>query len=241
MAQDRTADLEASLLQGARGVQNSTENMLERLAKEFTATDIVTIKNVLPDPFGWVYTDPKETVDERPDSATRRVTFGDPKVHSLEVDGTKTIPGWEAYIALERMWKAYAQLDIEKISFVLTSSQEMDAFLAKAFVGIFDPDSVGGAASNKALGFEPAPVVNTTANRAAAAEAIVASQPAPVVPPTEDENLGFSNEEQQVQTPPVIPPLNDGNQLPPELGGGDQGGQPPQGTGNQPQVPGFNQ
>jgi len=212
MAQDRTADLESNLLQGARGVQNSTENMLERLAKTFTATDLVTIKNILPEAFGWVYTDPKETVITQPDSATRRVEFGAPKAHTLEAGASRTIPGWEAYIALERMWKAYAQIDIEKISFVLTSPQEMDAFLGKAYLGTFDPDSVGGAAGTKALGFEgetPAPVVNSSNNRAAVAESTV-------VPPkpTEDENLGFSNDTETVTTPPVIPPLGDQTQTP---------------------------
>lgn len=203
MAQDRTADLEASLLQGARGVQNNTENMLERLAKTFKPIDLVTIRNVLPEPFGWVYTDPSETVITQPDSATRRVEFGAPKASSLEVDGTKTIPGWQAYIALERMWKAYAQLDIEKISFVLTSSQEMDAFLSKAFVGVFDPDSVGGAAGTKALGFQDE-VQNTTADRTAVAESQVVAPK-----PTEDEELGFGNYEETPTPPPVIPPLQE--------------------------------
>lgn len=213
MAEDRTAALESTLLQGARGVQNSTENMLERLAKTFTATDLVTIKNILPEPFGWVYTDPKETVVVQPDSATRRVSFGEPKVHSLEIDGQKTIPGWEAYIALERMWKAYAQLEIEKISFVLTSTQEMDSFLSKAYLGTFDPDSVGGAGGNKALGFEPAapaPVVNTPNNRAAVAEVALQSTP-PVVPPADEvADLGFGDDtETQVDPNTVIPPLAD--------------------------------
>lgn len=210
MAQDRTAELEASLLQGARGVQNSTENMLERLAKEFTATDLVTIRNILPEAFGWVYTDPRETTIEQPDSATRRVNFGAPKAHSLEAGATKTIPGWEAYIALERMWKAYAQLDIEKIGFVLTSSQEMDSFLAKAYVGTFDPDTVGGAAGTKALGFESEvkPVVNTPTDRTAVAEDLLNAPK----PPTEDEDLGFGDENEQEDKPPVIPPLQDANQ-----------------------------
>lgn len=206
MAQDRTADLEASLLQGARGVQNNTENMLERLAKTFKPIDLVTIRNVLPEPFGWVYTDPSETVITQPDSVTRRVEFGAPKASSLEVDGTKTIPGWQAYIALERMWKAYAQLDIEKISFVLTSSQEMDAFLSKAFVGVFDPDSVGGAAGTKALGFQDE-VQNTAADRTAVAESKVVAPK-----PTEDEELGFGNDEETQKQPPVIQPLQDQNQ-----------------------------
>ena len=206
MAQDRTAELEASLLQGARGVQNNTENMLERLAKTFKPIDLVTIRNVLPEPFGWVYTDPSETVITQPDSATRRVEYGKPKANSLEVDGTKTIPGWQAYIALERMWKAYAQLDIEKISFVLTSSQEMDAFLDKAFVGVFDPDSVGGATGTKALGFQDE-VQNTPADRTAVAESQVVAPK-----PTEDEELGFGNDEETQTQPPVIPPLQDQNQ-----------------------------
>jgi hypothetical protein len=209
MAQDRTAELEASLLQGARGVQNSTENMLERLAKMFTATDLVTIKNILPDPFGWVYTDPRETTIEQPDSATRRVNFGAPKAHSLDVGATKTIPGWEAYIALERMWKAYAQIDIEKLGFVLTSTQEMDSFLNQAFVGVFDPDSVGGAGGTKALGFEvstPAPVVNTPADRTAVAESALNAT-------TEDEDLGFGEETSQEDLPPVIPPLQESDQV----------------------------
>ncbi len=203
MAQDRTADLEASLLQGVRGVQNNTENMLERLAKTFKPIDLVTIRNVLPEPFGWVYTDPSETTITQPDSATRRVEFGAPKASSLDVDGTKTIPGWQAYIALERMWKAYAQLDIEKISFVLTSSQEMDAFLSKAFVGVFDPDSVGGAAGTKALGFKDE-VQNTAADRTAVAESKVVAPK-----PTEDEELGFGNDEETQKQPPVIPPLQE--------------------------------
>lgn len=210
MAQDRTADLEASLLQGARGVQNNTENMLERLGKTFKPGQMVTIRNILPEPFGWVYTDPGETVITQPDSATRRVEYGAPKARTLEPDATKTIQGWEAYIALERMWKAYAQLDIEKISFVLTSSQEMDSFLDKAFVGVFDPDSVGGAAG---LGFKPEVPQNTTADRTAVAESQV-QQPKP---PTEDENLGFGDENETQTPPPVIPPLQDQTQLPPEL------------------------
>lgn len=228
MAQDRTADLESQLLQGARGVQNNTENMLERLAKMFSATDLVTVKNVLPDPFGWVYTDPKETVVTQPDSATRRVEYGKPKARTLDPGATKTIPGWEAYIALERMWKTYAQLDLSKISYTLTSSEEMTKFLSEAYQGTFDPDSVGGASKPADLGFEP----QTTAapDRTAAAE----SQAQPVVPPTQDPNLGFGNDDEQEEQVNQVPPLNDGHeqttQLPPQLN-----------NSQSPQVPGFNQ
>lgn len=219
MAQDRTADLESQLLQGARGVQNNTENMLERLAKMFSATDLVTVKNILPDPFGWVYTDPKETVITQPDSATRRVEYGAPKARTLEPGATKTIPGWEAYIALERMWKTYAQLDLSKISYTLTSSEEMTKFLSEAYQGTFDPDTVGGASKPADLGFEPQ--TPAAVDRTAAAET-------QVVPPTQDPNLGFDNEEQTGDDQAnVIPPLNDQSQQ--------------VNTSQQPPVPGFNQ
>jgi hypothetical protein len=209
MAEDRTADLESQLLQGARGVQNTTENMLERLAKMFTPTDLVTIKNILPEPFGWVYTDPKETQVIQPDSVTRRVEYGKPKVRTLEPEATKTIPGWEAYIALERMWKTYAQIDMSRIAVTLSSADEMDAFLNKAYQGTFDPDSVGGASKPADLGFEPQiPAAN---DRTTVAEAQVPAAPAPVVP-TQDPALGFGDEDEQQSQVNQVPPLNDQEQ-----------------------------
>lgn len=227
MAEDRTASLESQLLQGARGVQNTTENMLERLAKMFTATDLVTIKNILDAPFGWVYTDPRETVVTQPDSVTRRVEYGKPKARTLEPGEKKTIPGWEAYIALERMWKAYAQLDMSRITIVLTSADEMQSFLDEAYVGTFDPDSVGGASKPADLGFEPqVPAAN---DRSAVAESQL--PPAPQLPPTQDPNLGFSNDDEQEEQVNQVPPLNDGN---------DQQQPPAQQTQTPPQVPGFN-
>lgn len=179
---DRTAELEAELLQGARGLDNNTKNMLERLADEFKAGDLVEIENVMPEAFGWVYTDPSETTEERPDTATRRVNFGAPKSRALEAGEHKIIPGWEAYIALERMWKAWAQRDITQVSYFLTSSQEMESFLAKAYHGKYDP--------NKAItGNAPAPVA------ALAPQPVVTQpeQPAAPVAPVNDPALGFGN------------------------------------------------
>lgn len=236
MAESRTADLEAQLLQGARGVQNNTENMLERLSKMFKSTDLVTIKNPFTTPFGWVYTDPGETTVEQPDTVTRRVNFGDPKARTLDAGEQRTIPGWEAYIALERMWKMYAQTDPSQVAIVLTSKLEMDSFLSSAFVGVFDPNSVN---ENKTPGFD-APAPTAPVAPAAAVSNTPLPQPqvpsapiehSPVVPPTSDPNLGFDdNDGDDDPTPPVVPPLNDGNdsgnegndqqgspQLPPEL------------------------
>lgn len=199
---DRTADLESELLKGARGVQNKTENMLERLAGMFTATDLVTIKNVMPEEFGWVYTDPRETEIQQPNSSTRRINFGDPKVHKLQPGQTKTVPGWEAYIALNRMWKAWAQQDISQVAYVLQSSDEMTKFLSEAYQGTFDPDSMD---TNRKpdLGFEqPA-----TQDRAAAAEQQLQQT---VAAPTADPNLGFDDEDEDSEEPVnSVPPMSD--------------------------------
>lgn len=209
MAESRTADLEAQLLQGARGVQNNTENMLERLSKMFKSTDLVTIKNPFKTPFGWVYTDPGETTVEQPDTVTRRVNFGAPKARTLEVGESRTIPGWEAYIAIERMWKMHAQTDPTQVAIVLTSKLEMDAFLNEAFVGVFDPNSVNG---NKSLGFESETPVAPTTAAVPAVPAAPIEQPAAVAP-TSDPKLGFDDDDGNDGAPkaPVVPPLNDGN------------------------------
>ena len=222
MAQDRTADLEASLLQGVRGVENNVDNIRERLAKLFTPTDLVKIKNILPTQFGWVYTDPRETVVEQPDPATRRVSYGEPKARVLQPGETKTITGWEAYIALERMWKEHAQRDLSRIAQVLQSSIEMTAFIDEAYLGTYDPDA--GETSRKDLGFAvtaPAP----SNDRTAVAENKVA------LPPTQDDNLGFDDEEPQQPPQTQVPPLNDGND-----GNGNDGQLEP-GTQLQPPAP----
>ncbi len=228
MAQDRTADLEAELLAGARGVVSKKEGLLERLAKEFAATDLVTIVNVLPERFGWVYTDPKETQIEQPNSSTKRINFGDPKTRILESGESKVIPGWEAYIALDRMWKMYAQQDIEKISFVLQSADEMENFLRKAYKGVFDPNTVG----NGVPGFDsaaPAPVAPASSPEEALAQKLEAA-PTATIAPTQDPGLGFEDEDNGDQNqPPVVPPLH-GQEFAPENPGNaqTQQQQPPQ-------------
>lgn len=220
MAESRTADLEAQLLQGARGVQNNTENMLERLSKMFKGTELVTIKNPFDIPFGWVYTDPGETTVEQPDTVTRRVNFGAPKARTLEPGEKRTIPGWEAYIAIERMWKAYAQTDPTQVAIVLTSRLEMDAFLENVYLGVFDPNNAN--TPSDALGFEnkqPEPVPVTTAQPAVPTAPI---EHPPVVSPTSDENLGFDDDDNDGNDEnTTIPPMQDqsqqNQQLPPEL------------------------
>lgn len=136
---DRTLSAE-QLIQSSRGVGNGTMSFRERLSKLFDGSDLVTIKNILGHDAGWVYADPKKERVEQPDTATKRVTFGDPEAKILKNGETITIPGWQAYIALERMFKEYAQEQGTNMGIIMGSEIEHNNFLDKAYLGIFDPN-----------------------------------------------------------------------------------------------------
>ena len=141
--EDRSAKV-AELLRGARGTTSDSKSFRELLGDTFSGTKIVTIKNILTKEFGYVYTDPEDEVVEQPDTATRRVYFGEPKARVLDVGETVTIQGWEAYIALGAMWKEYA-ISTGSIGTTLSDTNAMREFLSKAYLGIFDPNSVNGS------------------------------------------------------------------------------------------------
>ena len=138
---DRSAKV-AELLKGARGTTGNSKSFRELLGDTFTGTKLVTIKNVLDHEFGYVYTDPEEEVEEKPDTATRRVYYGEPKARLLEVGEKITIQGWEAYIALGAMWKEYAiSTGGKSMATVLLDMNAMKEFISKAYLGVFDPNN----------------------------------------------------------------------------------------------------
>ena len=49
------------------------------------------------------------------------------------------MPGWEAYIALNRLFNEYAQTTGSSIITILNSTEEREKFLDKAFLGVLDP------------------------------------------------------------------------------------------------------
>ena len=140
MEKDRTLNAE-SLIQAAKGSSNTSKTFLEVLHNTFSGSDLVTIKNVMDHDTGWVYVDPKEEKVDQPDRTTRRVTWGEPKAKVLKPGETITIPGWQAFVALDRLYKEYAQQDASTMGFKLSSVDEMENFLSDAYVGIFDPNS----------------------------------------------------------------------------------------------------
>jgi len=142
---DRTLKAE-DLLKNARGVSTDSKTFREILHDEFKGTSLVTIKNILDVDFGYVYTDPEEENVEQPDTATKRVYFGEPKARVLKADEKVTIQGWEAYIALGKMWKEFA-IAGGNFGVTITSNQAMREFIEKAYLGIFDPNNVATAPS----------------------------------------------------------------------------------------------
>ena len=138
----------AELLKNARGTTSDSKSFRELLGDTFSGTKIVTIKNILTDEFGYVYTDPEEETVEQPDTATRRVYFGEPKARVLDVGETVTMQGWEAYIALGNMWKQYA-ISTGSIGTTLADTNSMREFISKAYLGVFDPNTITDSKKSK--------------------------------------------------------------------------------------------
>lgn len=183
---DRTQEVEQQLqeqlLAGVQGNQKQQGKIRDQLREMFNPADYVTIANPFEHVTGWAYVDPAEEVNERPDKTTKRTTFGKPKTRILRVGEKVVIHGWEAYIALGRMFKEYAQSKGGSMIIVLNSQKEIESFLAKAYLGVFDPNAQ----------------LNAINAQQAAQEIEAAKQPAPA--PVADP-LGFGAPEQPAPAP----------------------------------------
>ncbi len=209
--QDRTANVEQQLqeqlLAGVQGNVKQQGKIRDQLRDMFNPDDYVTIANPFDHVTGWAYVDPAEEQTERPDKTTKRTTFGKPKTRVLKVGESIVIHGWEAYIALGRMFKEYAQSKGESIIIVLSSQHETEKFLEKAYGGVFDPNAQINAISaqnaareiekllEKEYGgvFDPNAQVEALNAQQAAAD-IEANKPAPAAPVSDP--LGFGAPEQ---------------------------------------------
>lgn len=178
---DRTSDIEQQLqdqlLAGVQGNTKQAGKIREQLREMFEPYDYVTVINPFDHPTGWAFVNPGDEKVERPDKTTKRVQHGQPKTRILKVGERVVTHGWEAYIAIGRMFKEYAQEKGEGITVVLSSQIEIDKFISKTFGGVFDPNqmlnsSVPGAQeatqaikqqekpstpATDPLGFEPEP------------------------------------------------------------------------------------
>lgn len=130
-------------LQGelSRGTSKSgSDNFLMYLANKFSSSNFIKIKNPFKHSTGWTYVDLREqVVEENKQKQIYRVTPGEGKMRVLEVGEEVVVPGWEAYIALNRLFNEYAQTTGSSIITILNSTEEREKFLDKAFLGVLDP------------------------------------------------------------------------------------------------------
>ena len=187
---DRTSSIEQQLqeqlLEGVQGSVKQAGKIRDQLRETFEPYDFVTVINPFDHPTGWAYVDPGEEVVEKPDKTTRRVQHGQPKTRILKVGERVVIHGWEAYIAIGRMFKEYAQEKGDGMTVVISSQIEIDKFIGKTFGGVFDPNQM---------------LNSNVAGAQEATQAIQAQQAAQPVAPAADP-LGFDPEppRQEVRT-----------------------------------------
>ena len=191
---DRTQSVEQQLqeqlLSGVQGNTRQAGKIRDILRDMFDPNDYVTVANPFDHMTGWAYVDPAEERMERPDKTTKRMHFGKPKTRVLKPGEQVVIHGWEAYIALGRMFKEHAQAQGDNMIIVLTSQGEIDKFLNKAYKGVFDPNQQINAI-----------------NAESAAKDIEDNRPPAPAPVTDP--LGFGEPEQVTPPAPQEPPRDD--------------------------------
>lgn len=132
------ADPQASNTNGGAGGRATIDEMLHDY---FPPTEIVRVRNPFNHDTGWAYSDPKDIKIEQPSEETRRVYGigrGFQKVRILHAGEDIIIPGWEAYIGLTRMFKAWVQETGDARN--MNNTLKFKGFMEEAFMGIYDPN-----------------------------------------------------------------------------------------------------
>lgn len=145
-AQKLSADILSSAGVGATagGVEfgNSRKSVKEMIMGYFRPTDLVKIHNPFKWHTGWAYSHPDEEVVETDGSATRRVYPGAPKTRLLAAGQSVVIPGWEAYIGLDRFFKQWCQSEEQgKLTVAMNSPVYFQKFMSMVFDGVYDPNA----------------------------------------------------------------------------------------------------
>lgn len=133
------------LLKEAEIAPAASVSLGEKLHSMFKRNDLVRVKNIDDKPSGYVFVNPDDEVVQMPDRATRRVTPGKPQAVVLQPGEVKVMYGWQAYIALDRLWKEYAQRRSSADQSLISDDMARDEFLDKSFLGLFDPNTTNEA------------------------------------------------------------------------------------------------
>ena len=150
--QSAEQQLQEQLLAGVQGKTKQTGKIRDQLRDLFEPNDFVTVRNPFDHITGWAFVNPAKELSIRPDKITKRTTFGAPETRILKPGESVVIHGWEAYIAIGRMFKEYAQEQGANMIIVLSSQEEIDKFISKTFGGVFDPNAQMNAINVQAVG-----------------------------------------------------------------------------------------
>lgn len=132
-------ELQSQLSQS--GVKTGSKRFLDMLHDLFEPEDDVVIYNPFNKKIGWIYS--RKTTIQQIDRETQRAYHERPQIRTLEPKTQVVIRGWEAYIALTRTWKQYAQETFagESMSAKMKSTANKQKFIDMVYKGKFDPNA----------------------------------------------------------------------------------------------------
>ena len=134
----------------------------EKLADKFGSSDFVRVINPDNETYYWQSLDPRDEeiyIDKGPTKVTRR---NPPKIYSIKAGESIVLPGWNAYIMIEGLYKKLAQKKAVlehpenktadgkpvDISFGWSDDAKQDFYIAKIYVGIEQPTFGGQTVTN---------------------------------------------------------------------------------------------
>jgi hypothetical protein len=185
---DQSDNLEDTLTQdldsSTRGTEvASSQSMREILRGMFEPSDYVKLTNPFKYSMGWVYANPaKQPKSEQTSGAGKRVYHGVQDKKVLNPGESTAVTGGEAYVAIERMYKRYVQIDGDVV-IMFNNPEFMREFIPRVYKGKVDVAELIDMIDNK---HQPAPVEVKTEDLAQMRENIA----------DDIDTLGFADEDE---------------------------------------------
>lgn len=116
----------------------SSKSIREILREMFEPSEYVKLHNPFKYSMGWVYATPeKQPKPEQISTATKRVYHGVQDKRILKPGDSIAVLGGEAYVAIERMYKRYVQIEGDVIT-MFNNTEDMYEFIPKVYKGKVD-------------------------------------------------------------------------------------------------------
>jgi hypothetical protein len=124
----------------------------EKLREAFKADDFVRVINIDDELFTWQALDPSDESYYTVPGPQKNTVRGLPKLFTLQPGETTVLPGWNAYLMIENLYKKVSakdriarktpsqQADPKYVtSFVWDDEKQQDSYIARIFVGVEQP------------------------------------------------------------------------------------------------------